>query len=71
MAHGIRRVHRRNLATEGIARRCGLLRCLDAADTAPALAGPGFNLAHLLDRMMGTAVIAELGLGRHGSECLY
>jgi hypothetical protein len=69
VAFGFCRIHRGNLATESIAGGSGLLRGLDAADTAPTLARPGFNLAHLLDRMMGTAVIAEFGLIRHDSDC--
>jgi hypothetical protein len=66
VALGFCRIHRGDLATKGIARRGGLVRRLDTADTAPALARPGFNLAHLLDGMMCTAVIAEFGLIRHG-----
>ena len=69
VALGFCRIHRRDLATESIAGGSGLLRGLNAADTAPAFAGPGFNLTHLLNRVMGTAVIAEFGLIRHDSEC--
>lgn len=69
VALGFCRIHRGDLATESIACRGGLVRGLDTANAAPALASPGFNLTHLRNGMMGTAVIAKLGLIRHGSDC--
>jgi hypothetical protein len=69
VALGFRRIHGGDLATESIAGGSGLVRGLDAADTAPALARTGFNLAHFLDGMVATAVVAKFGLIRHGSGC--
>jgi hypothetical protein len=69
VALGFRRIHRGDLASESIAGGSCLLRGLDTADAAPAFAGPGFNLAHFLDGMVATAVVAEFGLIRHGSGC--
>ena len=68
MALGFRRIHRRDLATESVACRGSLVRGLDTANTTPALASPGFDLTHILNLVVGTAVIAELGLIRHGSS---
>ncbi len=42
------------------------LRGFDALDAAPALAGLGGDLAHLLDGMMFSAVVAIRGFGSHG-----
>jgi hypothetical protein len=69
VASGFRRIHRGYLTAKGIACLCGLLRGLNAADAAPALASLGFDLAHLLNRVMGAAVVAEFGLGSHESDC--
>ena len=54
-------VHLGNHAAVGFARGLALAGGLDAADAAPALAGLGFDLAHLGFRMMLATVIAECG----------
>jgi len=56
-------VHFGHLAAVGLARSLPLTRGLDAADAAPALAGLGFDLAHLCFRMMLPAVVTEGGFG--------
>ena len=54
-------VHSRNSPAISVALADSNLGRLDALDATPALAGLGQYLAHLFDRMMGAAVVAESG----------